>query len=139
MAASTRDESATIAPATSALWVRVAGLMGALGVALGAFGAHGLRDRVAPPLLEIYKTGVLYHLIHAVALLAVTLAGRRVALQAVVRWAFLAGIVVFSGTLYLLALTGNQWLGAVTPVGGLAFIVGWAALVAGGVRGEATR
>lgn len=118
-------------------WVRCAGLVGAVGVALGAFGAHGLKDRISPPLLEVYRTGVLYHLIHAVALLAVVLAGPRLRLGGVTRWAFLGGVVVFSGTLYLLAITGATWLGAITPLGGLAFISGWAALFVGGGRAPA--
>lgn len=115
-------------------WVRTAGLLGAVGVALGAFGAHGLKDRITPPLLEVYRTGVLYHLLHAVALLGVVVAGPRLKLGHVTRWAFLGGVFVFSGTLYTLALTGIGWLGAITPVGGLAFIVGWAALFVGGVN-----
>ena len=113
-------------------WIRVAGLVGAVGVALGAFGAHGLKDRISPPLLEVYRIGVLYHLIHAVALLGVAVAGPRLKLGKITRWAFLFGVFVFSGTLYALALTGMGWLGAITPVGGLSFIVGWAALFVGG-------
>lgn len=115
-------------------WIRVAGLVGAVGVALGAFGAHGLKDRISPNLLEVYRIGVLYHLIHAVALLGVAVAGPRLKLGKITRWAFVFGVFVFSGTLYALALTGMGWLGAITPVGGLSFIVGWAALFVGGVN-----
>lgn len=122
------------ADTTSHHWIRIAGLVGGVGVALGAFGAHGLKDRITPPLLEVYRTGVLYHLLHAVALLGVAVAGRRLKLGHVTRWAFLGGVVVFSGTLYALALTGIGWLGAITPVGGLAFIVGWTALFVGGIN-----
>lgn len=104
-------------------------LLMAAGVAVGAFGAHALRTRLAPDLLAIYETGVRYHLVHAMAaVLSVLLAratgpGQRRALGA--GWLFTIGTVVFSGSLYLLALTGQRWLGAVTPVGGLCWIAGW--------------
>ncbi|MCB9663157.1 MAG: DUF423 domain-containing protein [Alphaproteobacteria bacterium] len=108
------------------MWWTVAGLAGALGVALGAFGAHGLKGVVTDPhLLEVWDTGARYHLIHALALLAVAAHPARPA------WAgglFLAGIVLFSGSLYLMTLTGFRWLGAVTPLGGLCFIAGWLVL-----------
>ena len=111
----------------------MAGLVGAVGVALGAFGAHGLKDHISPELLEIYRTGVLYHLLHAVALLAVAIAGPRLQRGALVRALFLGGIAIFSGSLYALALTGVRWLGAITPLGGVALIAGWATLfVTGG-------
>ncbi len=102
-------------------------VLGGLGVALGAFGAHGLAERIAPDRLAIYETGVRYQLVHALALLAVAAlcregSGNRPA------WLFVAGVVVFSGTLYALALGGPRWLGAVTPLGGLALIGGWIAL-----------
>jgi len=113
--------------AISRRWMQTAALLAAFGVALGAFGAHGLRDRVAPPLLQAYKTGVLYHLLHAVALLVLGLfpAG---GLWRAARILMTFGIVVFSGTLYALALSGRGWLGAITPLGGLAFIAAWATL-----------
>ena len=116
--------------------VVAAGLTMALGVALGAFGAHGLRDRLAPDLLVIYDTGVRYHLVHGLAALLVAMASDRV-LPPVTRrragWSFLVGIALFSGSLYLLALTGVRALGAVTPLGGVAWIVAWL-LVAFGAR-----
>jgi uncharacterized membrane protein YgdD (TMEM256/DUF423 family) len=127
------NKSTTTKTRVSNGWIRTVGLLGAVGVALGAFGAHGLKDRIAPNLLEVYRTGVLYHLLHTVALLGVVVAGPRLKLGVVTRWAFLLGVFVFSGTLYTLALTGLLWLGAITPVGGLAFIVGWSALFVGGV------
>ena len=101
-----------------------------LGVALGAFGAHALRDRLTPELLAVFETGVRYHFYHAFALLAAAYAASRwpEGAAAVAGWLFLAGIVLFSGSLYLLALTGVRWLGAITPLGGIAFIAGWAAL-----------
>jgi uncharacterized membrane protein YgdD (TMEM256/DUF423 family) len=109
-------------------WVVVSGVLGLLAVALGAFGAHALADRIPPERMEVFRTGALYHLLHAVALLAVAcLPYDRRALR-VARWAFLVGIVLFSGSLYLLAVTGVRWLGAITPVGGTAFLVGWLAL-----------
>lgn len=108
-----------------------------LGVALGAFGAHVLRDRVAPADLEIFETGVRYQIYHALALLASGWAAARWPGTATSAsgWLFAAGVVVFSGSLYLLVVTGARWLGAVTPLGGLAFLAGWAALLWGVVRG----
>ena len=118
-------------------WATIAGLLGALGVALGAFGAHGLRERLTPELLTIYEVGVRYHMYHALAILAVALAiphagdGRWLK-SACAAWAL--GIVIFSGSLYALALTNLRWLGAITPIGGVAFIAGWCALAAAGSR-----
>lgn len=101
-----------------------------VGVALGAFGAHALRDRLAPDLLATFETGVRYHFYHALALLAAAYAAGRWpgGAATVAGWLFLAGLVLFSGSLYVLAVTGSRWLGAITPLGGLAFIAGWAAL-----------
>ena len=101
-----------------------------LAVTFGAFGAHALRDRLSPDLLAIFETGVRYHVYHALALLAASYAASRWPDGAapLAGWLFLAGIVLFSGSLYLLALTNTRWLGAITPLGGLAFIAGWAAL-----------
>jgi uncharacterized membrane protein YgdD (TMEM256/DUF423 family) len=110
--------------------LRLAAVLGFVGVALGAFGAHGLRSRVGPEMIEVWKTGVLYHLFHVLALLGVALAGERVRWRRPVAGLFTAGIVVFSGSLYLLTLTDQRWLGAVTPLGGVAFLAGWAALAA---------
>lgn len=113
------------------LFVRLAGVFGFLGVALGAFGAHGLKSRLSPDMLTIWQTGVLYHLIHAVALLGLGVLAQRGSGSAVsvAGWAFTAGILVFSGSLYALALSGVRVLGAITPIGGVAFLVGWGALV----------
>ena len=107
-----------------------------LAVALGAFGAHTLTGRVTPERLETFKTGVLYHMMHALALLAVSWAATQWpgwAVQAA-GYLFVAGIVLFSGSLYLLVLTDTRWLGAITPLGGVAFIVGWALLAWGVFR-----
>ncbi len=112
------------------VWIRVACVLGFVGVALGAFGAHGLKGRIEEGLLENFKTGVLYHFIHTLALLAWAIWKRGAETQADVAsapaWLFTLGIIVFSGSLYVMAFTGMRWLGAVTPIGGLAFLAGWA-------------
>lgn len=108
-----------------------------LSVGLGAFGAHGLKAKLAPDLLAVYKTGVEYHFYHALGLMAVGLVAAQFPQSALVRgsgWAMLAGIVIFSGSLYILSITGVRWLGAVTPIGGVAFLVAWALLAVGVAR-----
>jgi uncharacterized membrane protein YgdD (TMEM256/DUF423 family) len=113
---------------------RAAGIAGALAVLLGAFGAHGLEARVADPeLLAIWETAARYHLAHALALGLVAAHPARPRAAGV---AFIVGITIFSGSLYLLVLTGARWLGAITPVGGLSLIAGWVllALAGRGVR-----
>lgn len=108
------------------MWWQVAGIAGALGVALGAFGAHGLEGRIDDPhLIEVWHTGARYHLIHALALLGVA---AHPAQPAWAGWLFVAGIALFSGSLYLMTLTGVRWLGAITPLGGLCFIAAWLVL-----------
>ena len=99
-------------------------------VTLGAFGAHGLRARLTADLLATFEVGVRYQMYHALALLAVAWAATRWpgGATTLAGWLFVAGTVVFSGSLYLLALSGQRWLGAVTPLGGVAFIAGWLAL-----------
>jgi uncharacterized membrane protein YgdD (TMEM256/DUF423 family) len=111
---------------------------GALGVAGGAFGAHALKARLSPEMLAVFETGVRYHLIHALAILAVAWAGTRWASPAITAagWLFVAGIFLFSGSLYALSLTGVRVLGAVTPFGGVAFIAGWMALAWGAWQGR---
>jgi uncharacterized membrane protein YgdD (TMEM256/DUF423 family) len=98
-----------------------------LAVAAGAFGAHALRARLAPDLLAVFETGARYQMYHALALLAVAWAAARWPgpLVDAAGWLFVAGIVVFSGSLYALTLSGARWLGAITPFGGVAFLVGW--------------
>jgi uncharacterized membrane protein YgdD (TMEM256/DUF423 family) len=112
------------------LFFAVGSLSALVAVALGAFGAHGLRGRLVPDMLMSFEIGVRYQMYHALGLLAVGLALSRWPSSAVALagWLFIAGTVVFSGTLYLLALSGQRWLGAVTPVGGAAFIAGWLVL-----------
>lgn len=118
----------------------VAALLGAIGVGLGAFGAHGLQSQLGAQGLETWQTAVTYQLIHALAVLTVGV-WLRVASPAAVPaatafagWSFAAGVVLFSGSLYLLALGGPRWLGPVTPLGGVAFILGWLALAWAAVR-----
>ena len=98
-----------------------------LGVAFGAFGAHGLKGRLSPEMLAVFQTGVQYQMYHAIALLITALALARFDgwLLRTAGWLFTAGIVLFSGSLYALALSGVTVLGAVTPLGGLAFLAGW--------------
>jgi uncharacterized membrane protein YgdD (TMEM256/DUF423 family) len=108
----------------------VGALAGFIAVALGAFGAHGLRGRLTPEMLAVFETGVRYQMYHALAIIATALvmvrgSGR---LAAAAGWLFTAGIVLFSGSLYALALSGMTLLGAITPIGGVAFLLGWACL-----------
>ena len=109
-------------------WLAVAGVSGFLAVAAGAFGAHSLKNVLSVPDLETYRTAALYHLVHAVAIGLVAVARPATAFR-VAGWSFLIGTVVFSGSLYALALTGEKRLGMITPLGGVAFLTGWAALV----------
>jgi uncharacterized membrane protein YgdD (TMEM256/DUF423 family) len=104
-----------------------------LGVALGAFAAHGLKAILAPDMLAVFETGVRYQMYHAFALFATSWAFARWPSRtfAIAGGLFVAGIVVFSGSLYLLALTETRWLGAITPLGGLAFLAGWLCLAWG--------
>lgn len=106
----------------------IAGAMGTLAIVLGAFGAHALEDRLSPKMMDVYQTGVLYHLIHAVALLSLAFASDSIwtckwASRIATTW--LAGTLLFSGSLYILAVTGIGPLGAITPFGGVALIAGW--------------
>ena len=102
-------------------------------VLAGAFGAHTLRTRIAPELLAVFETGARYHMYHALALLGVAWAASQWPSPPVraAGWLFVAGTVLFSGSLYVLSLTGMRWLGAVTPVGGVLFLGGWIALAIG--------
>jgi uncharacterized membrane protein YgdD (TMEM256/DUF423 family) len=124
-------------PATARLFLLLAALAGALAVMLGAFGAHALRAKLGPDLLAIWNTAVQYHFWHALALLAIALVAVHLPDAAALRWAgwlMLAGMVLFSGSLYALALSGVRGLGAITPFGGVAFILGWLALAWAVVR-----
>lgn len=106
----------------------VAAISGLLAVVIGAFGAHGLKGRITTDLMAIFQTGVQYHFYHTLALLLVgilMLQFPQISLLKWSGWLFIAGIVVFSGSLYVMAITDIKWLGAITPIGGVAFIAGW--------------
>ena len=116
----------------------IGAVLAALGVAAGAFGAHGLKGRLTPEMLAVFETGVRYHLIHALALLVVSWAVTRWSSRAigVAGWLFVVGSVLFSGSLYVLTLSGIRGFGAITPIGGVAFIAGWLCLAWGAWRGR---
>ena len=105
-------------------------VLGFLAVGLGAFGAHGLRGRLSPDMLAVFETGVRYHMYHALALILTSLLMARMGgwLVNAAGWCFVGGILLFSGSLYALAISGVTMLGAITPIGGLAFLAGWACL-----------
>ncbi len=112
-------------------WSATGAIALALGVILGAFGAHGLRGRLDAYLMGVYEKAVFYHFIHALGILIVSLLPQAGMARQAAGWVcglLLAGIAIFSGSLYLLALTGDRVLGAITPVGGLCFIAGWLTL-----------
>ena len=118
------------------LWLGAAG--GFTAVALGAFGAHGLKGRLSPDMLAVFETGVRYHMYHALALVAVALVAGQMGVAtkwtSVAGWCFAAGVVFFSGSLYVLALSGMTILGAVAPIGGTAMILGWMMLAWGSMQ-----
>src|SRR5437588_5945051 len=118
------------------VFIVVGALSGFLGVALGAFGAHALRARLTSDMLQVFQTGVTYQMYHALALVGVGILLARFssdgsAWLTAAGWLFIAGTVLFSGSLYALALSDLTWLGAVTPLGGVAFLLGWLALAFG--------
>jgi uncharacterized membrane protein YgdD (TMEM256/DUF423 family) len=109
----------------------VAAVLGFLGVAFGAFGAHGLRERLSPEMLAVFEIGVRYQMYHVFALFAVAAAIAhfgRARLLLIAGWSFAAGVLIFSGSLYAVALTGTGVLGAITPIGGVGLLLGWACL-----------
>jgi uncharacterized membrane protein YgdD (TMEM256/DUF423 family) len=117
------------------LFITLASLSGLTAVMLGAFGAHALRDRLDDYSRGVFETAVQYHFYHSLALLAVGLLAVSQPQTAMLKssgWLFFIGILIFSGSLYLLSITGVRWLGAITPLGGLAFIAGWGCLAATG-------
>jgi uncharacterized membrane protein YgdD (TMEM256/DUF423 family) len=109
------------------LFFAIGSLSAFLGVALGAFAAHGLKGKLTPDMFNIFEVGVRYHMYHALGLLAVAWVSTRWpgTSSTAAGWSFIFGTIVFSGSLYLLALGGPRWLGAITPIGGLAFLIGW--------------
>ena len=117
------------------LFITLASLSGMLAVVFGAFGAHALKGKLDGQALKVFETAVQYHFYHTFALLVVgviALSQPQTVLLKSSGWLFVIGILVFSGSLYLLSLTGVRWLGAITPLGGLALIAGWACLAATG-------
>ena len=108
-----------------------------LAVALGAFGAHGLESRLTAKMLHVYQTGVQYHLIHAMGIILIAILSERMSGTPLVSWAgwlMFAGIVLFSGSLYALSISGIKILGAITPLGGLAFLAAWILLVVAALK-----
>jgi uncharacterized membrane protein YgdD (TMEM256/DUF423 family) len=121
-------------------WSAIGALLLGFAVMLGAFGAHGLRNRLDAYSMGVYERAVFYHFIHALGLLIASLLLRTGALsQSAGQWVcalLLAGVLIFSGTLYVLAVTGMRWLGAITPIGGLSFIAAWLILAMALARGR---
>ena len=118
------------------VFITIGALSGFLAVALGAFGAHSLRDRLTPDMLQVFQTGVTYQMYHALALVGVGILLGRFSVDGspwltAAGWLFVAGSIVFSGSLYALSVTNTTWLGAITPLGGVAFLLGWLALAIG--------
>ncbi|MBN1958378.1 MAG: DUF423 domain-containing protein [Desulfuromonadales bacterium] len=115
------------------IFLTVGALSAFIGVAAGAFGAHGLKHRISADMLAVFETGVRYQMYHALALMAVAWACSHwpSALVTASGWSFLLGTLLFSGSLYLMTLSGIKSFGAITPVGGLAFLLGWLFLVLG--------
>ena len=116
----------------SKLIIILAGINGFLAVSIGAFAAHMLRDRLSPELLNTFQTGVQYHMYHALSLFGIGLLMLNFPSSTLLRisaYLMMAGIVLFSGSLYLLSITGTRWLGAITPLGGLCFLAAWMLIV----------
>lgn len=119
-------------PQTAKLFLILGGINAALVVMLGAFGAHGLKAKLTADMLAVYQTGVHYHLFHALGLLAIGIVATQIADSVWLKWSgwlMLIGIILFSGSLYVLSVSGLRWLGMVTPFGGVAFIAAWIVFV----------
>ena len=119
------------------IFIILAALNGFLAVALGAFGAHGLEGKVSERMLEVWKTGVTYQMFHAGGLFVIAFLIDRwgnMALLSSAGWIMFAGILLFSGSLYVMTLTGIKVLGAITPIGGVAFLVAWALIIVAAVK-----
>lgn len=118
-------------------WFVLGCVLMALGVLAGAFAAHGLKAHLSSDDLEIWQTGARYHIYHALALFAVAYAATRwhSGLTTAAGWLFVAGIILFAGSLYVLAVSGVKWLGAITPLGGACFLFGWGCLALAALRG----
>ena len=118
------------------IFISISAILGLIGVALGAFGAHGLKERLSADMMSVYQTGSHYHLIHALALLGIGILARQMDVTAikVAGISMIFGILVFSGSLYALAISEIRILGAITPIGGVGFMVGWAALALAAIQ-----
>ena len=121
-------------------WAAIASLLMALAVGLGAFGAHGLKDRLSEYSMSVYEKAVFYHFVHALGLLIVALMAKTGSISVAggnrVGWLLSIGVVVFSGSLYALAISGVRVLGAITPIGGIAFIAAWGLLAFEAIKGQ---
>ncbi len=113
-------------------WVIIAGILGFLGVAIGAFGAHGLKGILSPEMLETYKTGVFYHLIHSVVIVAIALLSKNLFYKSALF--FLVGIILFSFSLYIYSYFQIRVFAFVTPFGGISFLIGWVFLIFDGIK-----
>lgn len=122
----------------SSYFLSLAGLFGFLGVATGAFGAHGLKARIAEDALQTWTLGSRYVMVHAAVLLGVAILSeiRPSQTLTISGWCFVVGMTVFGGTLWVLSVTGIKWLGAITPIGGVALLAGWALLIWTGLPGR---
>ena len=121
------------------LWLTLGSVGMLLAIAMGAFGAHALKKTLTPDLMAIYETAVHYHVYHALGLIAVGLLALHLPATVLLRWAgvlMAAGLVLFSGSLYALSLSGIRWLGAITPIGGTAFLAAWSLLAIAVMRAE---
>ena len=121
------------------IFLAIASALGGISVVLGAFASHALKEKLSDRALEIWETGTKYQMYHALALILVALLISRYpnsTLLVVTGYAFIAGITIFSGSLYALSLSGIKWLGAITPLGGAAFIIGWACLAVAALKIE---
>jgi len=110
------------------LFLIIGSIAMALAVGLGAFGAHGLKEILTDEMLDIFETGVKYHFYHAIGLLVIALVAQLIPNSSLLQWSgwlMLAGIIIFSGSLYVLSISGIRWMGAITPIGGLCFILAW--------------
>ena len=115
-------------PQTAKVFLILGSINAALVVLLGAFGAHGLKARMTAEMLSVYQTGIHYHLFHALGLIAAGLVATQISDSSYLRWSgwlMLVGIILFSGSLYLLSVSGLRWLGMITPFGGISFIIAW--------------
>ena len=108
-----------------------------IAVITGAFAAHALKSKLSPDMFQVFEVAVRYQMYHALGLIAVAWASTQWSSQLITAagWLFVAGIVIFSGSLYILSLTGVRWLGAITPIGGAAFIIGWGCLLWAAIKG----